>query len=125
MCFSKFNFLSTYVPNNLTDDSMVNSRPFIFNTDLLRHFLELINIYSNLSGLTIILFVLNQYTAVSHSFRKSSKIYVKSSRPTYIKFSSENFASSASLMKKKKSFMKSFKRNGPRIDPWVIPDKTI
>ena len=73
MCFSKFSFLSVSIPNDLTDDSLVNSTPFIFNTDWVRSFLELIIIDWNLSGFTIMLFVLNQYIAVSHSFRIISK----------------------------------------------------
>ena len=41
MCFSKFS-LSISLPNHLADDSMITSTTFIFNTDLLRSFLELI-----------------------------------------------------------------------------------
>ena len=72
--FQKFSVLSISIPNNLTDDSMVNSTPFIFNTDLLRSFLELIIIDWNLFGFTIMLFVLNQFIAVSHSFVKFLKV---------------------------------------------------
>ena len=68
------------------------------------------------------LFVLNQFIAVSHSFRN---IYYPSLLPTYIVLSSAKFASSASLMKKNKSFIKRLKRIGPRIDPWFTPDKRI
>ena len=54
------------------------------------------------------LFVLNQFTAVSHPFCKISKSSVKSFPHTYIVLSSAEFARSASLMK----------RPGLRIDPW-------
>ena len=113
------------MPNNLTDDFIVNSTPLIFNTDLLRSFLELITIDWNLSGFTIILFVLNQFIAVSHSFRNISESSVKCLLPTDIVLSSAKFASSASLMKKNKSFIKRLKRIGPRIDPWGTLDKRI
>ena len=46
-------------------------------------------------------FVLNQFIAVSHFFRKISKISVKSLLPTCIVLSSAKFGSPASLMKKK------------------------
>ena len=65
----------------------------------------------------MMLFVLNQFIAVSHSFREISKISVKSLLPTRIVLSSPKFASSASLMKKNKSFIKRLKRIGPKIDP--------
>ena len=123
MRFSKFSLLSISMPNSLTDDTMVNSTPFIFNKDLFKSFLELMIIDSNLSGFTIMLSVLNQYIVVSHSSYKISKISVKSLLPTYIVLSSAKFASSASLMKKNKSFIKRLKRIGPRIDPWGTPDK--
>ena len=71
------------------------------------------------------LFVLNQFIAVSHSFRKISKSSVKSLLPKYIVLSSAKFASSASLTKKNKSFIKRLKRIGPRIDPWGTADKRI
>ena len=71
------------------------------------------------------LFVLNQFIAVSHSFRKISKSSVQSLLPTYIVLSSAKFASSASLMKKSNSFIKSLKRIGLRIDPWGTADKRI
>ena len=51
------------------------------------------------------IFILNQYIAVSHSFRKISKSSVKSLLPTYIALSSTKFASTACLMKKNKSFI--------------------
>ena len=38
--------------------------------------------------------------------------------------SSAKFASSASLIKKNKSFIKRLKRIGPRMDPWGTPDKS-
>ena len=119
MCFPKFSLLSISIPNNLTHDFLVNSMPFLFNTDLLRPFLELIIIDWNLSGFTIILFVLNQFIAVSHYFRNIPKSSVKS-LPTYIVLSSAKFASSASSIKKNKSFIKRLNRTGPRIDPWVL-----
>ena len=57
MCFSvQFSLLSVSIPNNLTDDSMVNSTPFIFDSDLLRSFLELKIIDWNLSGFAIVCF---------------------------------------------------------------------
>ena len=71
------------------------------------------------------LFVLNQFIAVSHSFRKISKSSVKPLLPTYIVLSSAKFASLASLMKKNKTFIKRTKRIVPRIDPWRTPDKKI
>ena len=128
MCFPKFSLLSISIPNNLIDDSMVNFTPFIFNTDLLRPFLELIIIDWNLSGFPIMLFVLNQFIAVSHYFRKISESSVKSLLPTYIVLSSEKFASLTSLMEKNKSFIKRLMRIGlrvgprigPRIGPWVL-----
>ena len=64
------------MPNNLTDDFIVNST------------LELITIDWNLSGFTIILFVLNQFIAVSHSFRNISESSVKCLLPTDIVLSS-------------------------------------
>ena len=73
----------------------------------------------------MMLFVLHQFTAVSHSFCKICKSSVKSLLPTYIVLSSAKFASSASLMKKNKSFIKRLKRIGPRIDHWGTPDKRI
>ena len=85
MCFSKFSLLSVSVLNNLTDDST----PFIFHTDLLGSFLEPIIIDGNLCGFSTILFVLNQFIAVSYSFRNISKSSVKSLLPTYIVLSSE------------------------------------
>ena len=39
--------------------------------------------------------------------------------------SSAKFASSASLIKKNKSYIKKLKRVGPRMDPWVTPDKRM
>ena len=105
--------------------SIVNSTPFIFNTDSLMSFSRLMIIDWNLSGFTIMLFGLNQFIAVSHSFCKSSKSSVKSLHPTYIVLSSSKFASLASLMKKNKSFIKRLKRSGPRIDPSGTPDKRI
>ena len=119
ICFSKFSLLSISVPNNLTDNSIVNSTPFIFNTDLRRSLLELIenynnynyNNYWNLSEFTIILFVLNQFIAVSHSFRNISKSSVKSLLPTYIALSFAKFASSASLIKTRISHYKKIKEN--------------
>ena len=71
------------------------------------------------------LFVLNQFIVVSHSFRKISKSSVKSLLPTYILLSSAKFAISAFLMKKNKSFIERLKRTGPRIDPSGTPDKRI
>ena len=71
------------------------------------------------------LFVLNQFIAVSHSFCKISKSSVKSLLPTYIVLSSTKFASSTSLMKKNKSFIKRLKKIGPRIDPWGTHGKRI
>ena len=116
----------------MTDDfyanfiiSTINSTLFIFNTDLLSPFLELIIIDWNLSEFTIILFVLNQFTVVSHSLRNISESSGKSLLPTYIVLSSAKFASSASLIKKNKSFIKRLKRIGPRMDPWGTPDKRI
>ena len=103
ICFSKFSLLSISIPNNFTDDSMINSTPFVFNKDLIRSFLELIVNDWNLYGFAIMLFVLNQFIAVSHSFRKISKSSVKSLLPTYIALSSAKFASATSLMKKSKS----------------------
>ena len=44
---------------------------------------------------------------------------------TYIVLSSAKFATSASLMKKNKSFIKRLKRIDPRIEPWGTPDKSI
>ena len=61
------------------------------------------------------LFVLNQFIAVSHSCRKISESSVRSFLPTYIVLSSAAFARSACLMK----------RTGSRIDPWGTPDKKI
>ena len=124
-CVSRFSLLSISIPNNLTDDSIVNSTPFIFNTDLLRSFLELIIIDWNLFRFTILLFVLNQFITVSHSFRDISKSSVKSLLPTYIVLSSSKFARSASLIKKNKLFIKRLKRISPRIDPWGTPEKRI
>ena len=71
------------------------------------------------------LFVLNQYIAVSRSFCKVSKRSVKSFLATYIVLSSAKFESSASLMRKYKSFIKRLKRIGPRIHPWGTHDKRI
>ena len=62
------------------------------------------------------LFVLNQFIAVSHSFRKICKSSLKSLLPAYIVLSSAKFPSSTSLMKKNKSFIKRLKRIGSRID---------
>ena len=56
--------MSISIPNNLTDDSIVDFTPFIFNTDLLRSFLEHMIIDLNLFGFIIMLFVLNQFIAV-------------------------------------------------------------
>ena len=70
------------------------------------------------------LFVLNQFIVVSHSFRNISESSGKSLLPTYIVLSSAKFASSASLIKKNKSFIKRLKRIGPRMDPWGTPDKS-
>ena len=100
MCFSKFSLLSISISNNLTDYFTGNSTPFIFNTDFLRSFLELIIIDWNRPGFIIILFLLNQFIAVSNSFRDISKSSVKSLLPTYIVLSSAKFASSAFLIKK-------------------------
>ena len=61
------------------------------------------------------LFVSNQFIAVSDFFRKISESSVKSLLPTYIVLSPAKFASSASLMKKNKSFIKRLKGTGPRI----------
>ena len=93
---------------------MVNSATFLFNTDLLRSFLELVII--SLCEFFIMLFVLSQFIAVSYSFLKISKNSVKSLLPTYLVLSSAKYSSSASLMKKNKSFIKRLKRTGPRID---------
>ena len=60
-------------------------------------------------------FVLNQSIAVEQSFRKISKTSFKSLLPTYIVLSSSKFASSASLMKKNKSFIIILMGIGPRI----------
>ena len=97
----------------------------MFNTDLLKSFLEFVIIDWNLSVFTIILFVLNQFIAVSHSFRNFSKNSVQSLLPTYIVLSYARFASLASLIKKNKLFIKRLKRTGPRINPWGTPDKKI
>ena len=53
---------------------MVNSTLFILNTGLLKYFLELIVIDWNLSGFIIMLFVLNQFMPVLHSFGKIAKL---------------------------------------------------
>ena len=101
---------------------MVNSTPFIFSTaDLLRSFMELIIIDRNLFGFAIILFVLNQFISVFHSFRNISKSSVKSLLPTYTELSSGKFASSASSIKKNKLFIQRLKRIGPKIDHWGTP----
>ena len=95
--FQRFSLLSISISNNLADDSMVNSSPLIFNTDLFRFFLEFMIIYWNLSGFTIMSFLFNQFSAVSHSFCKVSESSIKSLLPTFIVLSSAKFASSAYL----------------------------
>ena len=59
------------------------------------------------------LFALNQFMTVSHSFSEISKSSVKSLLPTYIVLSSAKFTSLASLMKNNKSFIKRLKRIQP------------
>ena len=95
----------------MTDDFMVNSMPFMFSTDLLRSFLELIIIDWNLSKFTTMLFGLNQFIPLSHSFYKISKSLVKSSPPTSTVLPTAKFASSASLNTKDKLFIKKIKEN--------------
>ena len=63
-----FSLLSISIPNNLTDNSLADTTPFIFNTGLLRSFSELMIIDWNLYRLTIMLFVLNQFIAVLHFY---------------------------------------------------------
>ena len=71
------------------------------------------------------LFFLNQFIAVSHTFRNISKHFVKSLLPTYIVLSSAKFAHSVSFMKNNESFIKGLKRIGPRIDPCSAPVNRI
>ena len=63
------------------------------------------------------LFVLKQFIAVSHSFHKISKSSVKSLLIPYIVLSSAKIASSVSLIKKNKPFIKRLKRTDSKIDP--------
>ena len=59
------------------------------------------------------LFVLNQFIAVSHSFCTISKSSVKSLLPTYTVLSYAKLANSASLMKSNKSLIKTLMKIGP------------
>ena len=65
------------------------------------------------------------YTIMFYDFYKISKSSVKSLLPKNVVLQSAKFASSASLIKKNKSFIRRLKRTGPIIDPWGTPNKKI
>ena len=71
------------------------------------------------------LLVLNQIIAALNSFQKIYKSFIKFLLPTYIVFSSPRFASSASLMKKNKAFIKTRKRIGRRIDKRICKKLSV
>ena len=76
---------------------MVNSTPFILIQDLLRYFLELMIIDQNLSEFTIMLFILNQFIPVLHSF---SEISIRSLLPHMLRCHLQNLRVQLLFLKK-------------------------
>ena len=117
-CFSKFNLLSISIPKSVTEStdeiiikSTLNHICFLFLS-------QLIIIASNLSGFTIISFILNRSMAdllsFSNTFLKSFILFLAG----YIVLPSAKLASETSLIKKRKSIMRILNKMGPNIEPY-------
>ena len=117
---SKFSLLSIFILNKLTEFVVLIVWLLILRHDWLFSFLFSSNMAWNFYGFTIILFWLNQSTAVSDSFSKVCMRLLMFLDAVEMALSSAKLKSSDIFNVASKSLRNKLKRIGPKIDPCVL-----